>query len=130
MGLWAFSYLVLHSLMFLSSVYNWSFGELFNFASPYGLPFTAAIISLVLFLAMAVTSNRYSVQKLGVKKWKFLQRLGYIALLFVLAHIYFLPGQDFISTPHGQFITLLLLVVFFLKVFSMIAGYEKYHTNY
>lgn len=53
---------------------------------------SAAIVAILIFSVLAITSNRKSIEKLGGQRWKFIQRTGYIALLLALYHIYVATG--------------------------------------
>lgn len=53
----------------------------------------AAIIATIIFSVLAVTSTSKWIGKLGANRWKTIQRTGYIALVFVLLHIYMASGS-------------------------------------
>jgi len=82
LGLWAFAYAVLHLsayLYFLLGLDFSSFGaELVE--RPY---ITVGAVALMGLLALAATSTRWSMRKLG-RRWKQLHRLVYPVLLLVL----------------------------------------------
>lgn len=51
--------------------------------------FFAALAGTVIFLFLFLNSNDHSYLTLGKNNWKIIQRLGYLALLLTLVHIYF-----------------------------------------
>ena len=57
----------------------------------YGV--TAAIGATLIFTALALTSHNRLIKDLGSKRWKFVQRLGYLALILGLFHVYIAAGN-------------------------------------
>ncbi|MCF6782632.1 protein-methionine-sulfoxide reductase heme-binding subunit MsrQ [Stutzerimonas stutzeri] len=92
LGLWAFTYALLHLsayLYFLLGLDFSSFGtELVE--RPY---ITVGALALSGLLALAATSNRWSMRKLG-KRWKQLHRLVYPVLLISLLHMLWVVRSD------------------------------------
>ena len=92
LGLWAFAYAVLHLsayLYFLLGLDFSSFGaELVE--RPY---ITVGAVALMGLLALAATSTRWSMRKLG-RRWKQLHRLVYPVLLIVLLHMLWVVRAD------------------------------------
>lgn len=92
LGLWAFSYAVLHLsayLYFLLGLDFGSFGTEFV-ERPY---ITVGAVGLMGLFALAATSTRWSMRKLG-KRWKKLHRLVYPVLLIVLLHMLWVVRAD------------------------------------
>lgn len=82
----------------------------------FGLPgrFTLALvlggIGLVILLAMAATSLDTVVKRMTYKRWKWLQRTGYIAGILVILHIWMIGSHvDFLSWQLSAFLALVLL---------------------
>ncbi len=48
---------------------------------------TVAFGALIIITAMLLTSNNFSVRKMGIKKWKILHRFVHVAALLILAHV-------------------------------------------
>jgi methionine sulfoxide reductase heme-binding subunit len=46
-----------------------------------------ALLAFVILLALAATSNNFSVRKLGPKRWKILHRFVYLAQWLVMGHV-------------------------------------------
>ena len=92
LGLWAFSYACLHMLVFVGLMIEWDaalFGAELE-RRPYVLIGSLALIGL---LMLALTSNRYSMRRLGVR-WKSLHRLVYPILILVLLHYLWVVRSD------------------------------------
>ena len=53
----------------------------------------AGFIAFLIFLLLALTSNNYSVRKLGGKRWKQLHRMGYIAEGCIFIHLFLQGGS-------------------------------------
>lgn len=92
LGLWAFSYATLHMLAFVALMIEWDAGRLWNElqSRPYVLIGSLALIGL---LMLAITSNRYSMRRLGVR-WKSLHRMVYPILILVLLHYLWVVRSD------------------------------------
>lgn len=92
LGLWAFTYACLHMLVFVALMIGWDAGRLWKELEqrPYVLIGSLAMIGL---LMLAITSNRYSMRRLGVR-WKSLHRLVYPILILVLLHYLWVVRSD------------------------------------
>ncbi len=92
LGLWAFAYAVLHLLAYLYFLLGLDFSsfgaELVE--RPY---ITVGAMALIGLLALAATSTRWSMRKLG-KRWKRLHRFVYPVLLIVLLHMLWVVRAD------------------------------------
>lgn len=80
----------------------------------------AAIVASLIFLGLYWVSNDHAYVQLGQTKWKSIQRLGYIALLFTLLHIWFaasprwqmyLRGEVDMPLSLKMFVTILAVMV-------------------
>ncbi|WP_312679885.1 protein-methionine-sulfoxide reductase heme-binding subunit MsrQ [Stutzerimonas nitrititolerans] len=122
LGLWAFAYAVLHLsayLYFLLGLDFSSFGaELVE--RPY---ITVGAVALMGLLALAATSTRWSMRKLG-KRWKQLHRLVYPVLLIVLLHKLWVVRADAGRWVLYASIAALLLLVRLPAVAQRLAGFR------
>ncbi|PIN98147.1 MAG: hypothetical protein COT90_05600 [Candidatus Diapherotrites archaeon CG10_big_fil_rev_8_21_14_0_10_31_34] len=125
-GLWGAIFILIHFLLAMNFHYRWSFSALFNFDNPFGFAFTMAVISFVVFILMTLTSNAKSMQKLGIRKWKCLHRIGYIALFLGIMHALYIPQSIFFSTRHGMFLVALVAIALLLKAVSIIKDIKKH----
>jgi DMSO/TMAO reductase YedYZ heme-binding membrane subunit len=86
-------------------------------------PVSTGLLAAVIFTVMAAISNRFSAAKLGGKNWKLILRTGYIALLFVLAHVALLKSRYWVSWYNGGMKTLpsmsMLVSIFIVIVVVM-----------
>ena len=92
LGLWCFAYVVLHLCAYLFFVLGLDWSQLGVELSkrPYIIVGSLGFICL---LALAVTSNRYSQKRLGVR-WKKLHRLVYLVLGLGLLHMLWIVRAD------------------------------------
>lgn len=122
LGLWAFAYAVLHLsayLYFLLGLDFSSFGaELVE--RPY---ITVGAVALMGLLALAATSTRWSMRKLG-RRWKRLHRLVYPVLLIVLLHMLWVVRADAGRWVLYASIAALLLLVRLPTVAHRLAGFR------
>lgn len=92
LGLWSFSYAVLHLSAYLYFLLGLDFtgftAELID--RPY---IAVGAIALLGLSALAATSTRWSMRKLG-KRWKKLHRIVYPVLLIVLLHMLWVVRAD------------------------------------
>ncbi|MCQ4313986.1 protein-methionine-sulfoxide reductase heme-binding subunit MsrQ [Pseudomonas stutzeri] len=92
LGLWSFGYAVLHLAAYLYFLLGLDFtgftAELVD--RPY---IAVGAIALLGLLALAATSTRWSMRRLG-KRWKKLHRIIYPVLLIVLLHMLWVVRAD------------------------------------
>ena len=84
LGLNGFYFVAIHG--FYSFLFSRFIPWFKYFESDRLLAFVPAVISLLIFLGMALISNKYAAQKLGSEKWRALLRVGYIAFILGAAH--------------------------------------------
>ncbi|MCY1423144.1 Sulfoxide reductase heme-binding subunit YedZ [compost metagenome] len=92
LGLWCFTYVVLHLTAYAIFILGLDWGQLGVELSkrPYIIVGSLGFICL---LALAVTSNRYSQRRLG-PRWKQLHRLVYLVLGLGLLHFLWVVRAD------------------------------------
>ncbi len=92
LGLWSFSYAVLHLAAYLYFLLGLNFSSFMDelVDRPY---IAVGAIALLGLLALAATSTRWSIRKLG-KRWKKLHRIVYPVLLIVLLHMLWVVRAD------------------------------------
>lgn len=104
-GVAAFSYALLHTLIYLAD--KGTLTPVINDLSKFSI--LIGWLAFLIFVPLALTSNNWSVKKLG-PNWKRLQRLAYVAALFTLAHWIFLE-YHFVSAA-AHFAPLALLEIY------------------
>lgn len=92
LGLWCFAYAALHLSCYVSFIAGLRLDLVLRDLSerPYIIVGALAFVGLV---ALAVTSNRFSIRRLG-RKWKALHRLVYIILMLALLHMLWVVRAD------------------------------------
>lgn len=80
-GLAAFFFAALHTVLVMALYFGWDFSIALSFQSNL-----LAAMAFVLLAALALTSCDFAVQKLGMAKWKTLQYFAYPAFALILAH--------------------------------------------
>ncbi len=92
LGLFAFFYACLHLMtyLWLDQFFDWPEIWLDILDRPF---ITVGMLAFVLLLPLALTSNRYSIKKLG-RNWKRLHRLAYVIPLLGVLHFVWLVKAD------------------------------------
>ncbi|MEM7069469.1 MAG: ferric reductase-like transmembrane domain-containing protein [Pseudomonadota bacterium] len=81
-GLASFSYAAIHTLLYLRQIgFDWGLAWL----EALDLPFGSGWIAMLAMIPLALTSNNWSVRKLG-RKWKPLQRFSYLIAAATFLH--------------------------------------------
>lgn len=109
LGLWCFTYVVLHLSGYLAFIlgFDWSQLGVELGKRPYIIVGALGFLGL---LALAVTSNRYSQRRLG-GRWKKLHRLVYPILGLGLLHMLWIVRADLKEWAIYAFIGAVLLVL-------------------
>ncbi len=92
LGLWCFAYVVLHLSAYAVFVLGLDAGQLLIDLRKRPYIFVGAL-AFVGLLVLAVTSNRWSIRKLG-RRWKTLHHLVYLVLALVLLHMLWVVRAD------------------------------------
>jgi sulfoxide reductase heme-binding subunit YedZ len=79
------------------------------------------MLSAVLLMPLAWTSNDYSVRRLG-RSWKQLHRLIYPAILFVMIHVIWMARSDLLQPLFYLLIVLLCFAGRSQELFKRIKG--------
>lgn len=108
-GLWCFTYVVLHLCAYLTFVlgFDWSQLGVELRKRPYII---VGALGFLCLLALAVTSNRYSQRRLGTR-WKKLHRLVYVVVGLGLLHMLWIVRADLKEWSLYTFIGVCLLML-------------------
>ena len=109
LGLWCFTYVVLHLIGYTAFIlgFDWSQLGVELRKRPYII---VGALGFLCLLALAVTSNRYSQRRLG-SSWKKLHRLAYVVLGLGLLHMLWVVRADLKEWAVYASIGALLLVL-------------------
>jgi len=122
LGLWAFAYAVLHLSAYLYFLLGFDFGSFGTelVERPY---IALGALALLGLLALAATSTRWSMRKLG-KRWKQLHRLVYPVLLIVLLHMLWVVRADAGRWTLYASIAVVLLLVRLPALSHRLSGFQ------
>lgn len=123
MGLWCFAWALLHLAAYLFFVLGLAWDQLGVELSqrPYII---VGALALLMLLALAVTSNRYSQRRLG-KRWKALHKLAYAVLGLGLLHFLWIVRADLKQWAAYALIGALLLALRIPAVASRLPRFKK-----
>lgn len=120
LGLWSFAYVTLHLSGYVLFIAGLRLELVLRDLSerPYIIVGALAFIGL---LALAATSNRFSIRKLG-RKWKALHRLVYIILLLALLHMLWVVRADL-----GEWLAYALIggALLLMRVSAVASGLQR-----
>ena len=109
-GLFAFSYALIHFLIYLTFDLEYSFGDLA--ADIAKRPYITIGFGVFLILAtLAITSPQAMVRRLGGKRWQALHRLFYVAAGGAIVHFTWAQKKD-ISEPVRYAVVLIAILGF------------------
>jgi DMSO/TMAO reductase YedYZ heme-binding membrane subunit len=121
LGLTGVTFVLIHSFYGIIIHYRFSAIKMF-FENDKLWGVIAALFSLAIFLAMAVTSNSTSIKALGIKRWKMLHRLGYPTLALGVLHFIIMEtktGGRITLRPYGWVFLCLPFITLFLKFIQL-----------
>jgi sulfoxide reductase heme-binding subunit YedZ len=131
LGLWCFAYVVLHLSAYAVFVLGLDGGQLLIDLRKRPYIFVGALAFLGL-LALAVTSNRWSMRKLG-RRWKVLHRLVYAILVLVLLHMLWVVRADIeewlIYAAFAAFLMVLRIPGVLARLSRWISGFRAKSQN-
>lgn len=93
-GLAAFFFAAFHITLVSGIYFGWQ-----PLSALAYLPNIVAVPAAFVLLLTALTASDFAVQKLGMAKWKMVQRLVYIGFAFVLAHFLLVTWAALLSSP-------------------------------
>lgn len=119
-GVWGFTFVIMHTFVILAYVLNWNPLLIFSTLNPWANPVIFGSIAFVLFLPLYATSTNWAVRKLGYPRWKNLHRLIYFAYLASVLHYTQVNPLALENLP-GY----LLRIITVLAIGMQIAGFIK-----
>jgi sulfoxide reductase heme-binding subunit YedZ len=115
-GLVGFYFIVLHGFLVSYSYFGFDINLILT-----EIPLVVGLVGLILMIPAAITSNDKSMKILGTKKWKFLQRLVYLAIIFGIAH-FLLKSDGLFSVDPAE---LIVKIVILVAIVLQIIGFSK-----
>lgn len=93
-GILSFFVALTHGTLIYIFYANYNLSKMFNPASPkyYGL--LAGLVSLVILLAVTLSSNQKVLNYISPKAWKLIQQLSYLALVVAVLHFYLVESTN------------------------------------
>ena len=88
-----------------------------------------AAVAFTIFALMALTSTSRWVEKLGFDNWKNLQRMGYLAMAFVIFHIILLEQGVFLNRITGQVAIVVVLIAVLARALVLVLKKPEVHNN-
>ena len=107
LGLFSFFYALLHMLTWVVLLNFFDVNEMVKdvFERPF---ITVGMATFLVLLALAVTSNQFSIRRLG-RRWQRLHRLAYAAALGAVIHFWWLVKED-VTEPRRWLVIVTLLL--------------------
>jgi sulfoxide reductase heme-binding subunit YedZ len=114
-GLFAWFYASLHFLVWLSFVWGFRWGTVGAeiIERPY---ITVGFLAWVILLALALTSPKFMLRKLG-RNWKRLHRLVYVSGVLAIVHLLWIQRTDLIEP------------VFYGSILAVLLGYRLWNRS-
>ncbi|WP_456379599.1 sulfite oxidase heme-binding subunit YedZ [Thiolapillus sp.] len=114
LGLFSFFYACLHFLVWLWLDQELDWGSMLTdiVRRPY---VTVGFLSFLILMVLALTSNMFSMRRLGLR-WKGLHRLVYVAALLAILHFFWLVKADLLQPLIYLGIFMLLMLLMLLRL--------------
>ncbi len=108
-GLFTYFYASCHFLIWFLADHSLDFIAMFDdvIKRPY---ISMGFLAFVLLTALAITSNKWSIRKLG-NQWRVLHRLIYVIILIVILHYLWLVKANYLEPLVYAFIASILLLL-------------------
>ena len=124
---------VISSLIFNSAYYPKFFAESGKLNLTGEMSMLFGILSIFVFSAVAVTSLPSVESLMHPKQWKFVQRLGYIALILTLLHVAVMGWEGWLNTatwpggllPISLLASLIIILVLVMRIIVLILPKRK-----
>lgn len=132
LGVFGFGIASLHAVISLILLTPAYFPRFFNTGGKLNLigesSMLFGVLAFIIFAAVSVTSLPEVEKNMDQSKWKFIQRLGYLAYVFVLAHVALMGFRGWFRAESWQYglasISLIsvLFIVFVLIMRALVMG--------
>ena len=93
-GVLSFFIALTHATLIYIFYVNYNLAKLFDPTSSKYFGLLAGLTSLVILLAVTLTSNKLALNSLSPKVWKFIQSTAYLALILAVLHFYLVESVN------------------------------------
>lgn len=93
-GILSFFIALTHTTLIYIFYVNYNLAKLFNPESPKYFGLLAGLASLLILLAVTLTSNKFALNSLSPKVWKIVQSTAFLALILAVLHFYLVESQN------------------------------------
>ena len=114
------SFVLIHIIVVMNSLFQWNLGALFWSMNPIENPLLFGILAIPVFFLMTLTSTDWAYDKMGVKKWKTLHRFVYFGYMFAIFH-FLLINPALLMNPAGY----ALIIITFLALAGQLFWFIK-----
>ena len=114
-GVWGFTFIILHFVSVMVFLFELNPIDLFWHYNPFANPIIFAVFAYPIFVSMWITSTDWAVAKLGFRKWKSLHRLVFPAYIVAILH-FTLINPELLLNPAGYLLIGTTILVLILQV--------------
>ena len=132
-GLFGFGIVVLH---ILTSLLQWQDRFNLKWYGDHIIGIIGAIVATIIFLVLAITSHNQLIRMLGGHRWKTVQRVGYVALILTLFHIFIVASARWqqwqagkVDMPTNFLIFVFGIVVLVARLLALIVDKKRAATT-
>ena len=118
-GVWGFTFVILHFVSVAIFLFDLSLIDLFWHYNPFANPIIFAVFAFPIFVSMWTTSTDWAVARLGFRKWKSLHRFVFPAYIAAILH-FTLINPELLQNPSGYLLIGTTIVVSILQVIAFI----------
>ena len=114
-GVWGFTFIILHFVSVMVFLFELNPIDLFWHYNPFANPIIFAVFAYPIFVSMWITSTDWAVARLGFRKWKSLHRLVFPAYIVAILH-FTLINPELLLNPAGYLLIGTTILVLILQV--------------
>ncbi len=107
-GVWGFTFIIMHFLSVLAYVFKFNAAAIFQSTNPFANPVLFGLAAFWLFVPLYVTSTDWAIIRLGAQNWKNVHRLIYFGYILSVLH-YTLTNPTALDSLSGYLLMLVTL---------------------
>ncbi len=123
-GVWGFTFIIMHIVAVAAFIFNFDLSLPYSILDPFVNPIIFGSLAFAFFVPMYLTSTDWAFNLLGYFKWKSVHRLVYIAYIFSVLH-YTLINPSALQSLSGYLLMLATLAAFGLELFVFLKTVAK-----